>query len=895
MIRENLILDIFDELIVDNFAGGGGASTGIFMALGRHVNHARNHSYEALGMHRINHPQTIHHCEDIWEGDPVVIVEGRPVGAAWFSPDCKHFSKAKGGKPLDKKIRGLALEMLRWAKIRSRVMFMENVEEIETWGPLLKDGRPDKKHKGRTWKALLAILGGGLAANHPDLRFILEVLDGYVTKAECVRGFGYHCETKILRACDYGAPTIRKRLFMIARCDGRPIVWPTPTHFNPKLPAKTRPAGATRAWRTIAECIDWERPCPSIFLNKAQAKVARCRRPLAASTLRRIATGIDRYVLKAKDPFLVQVRNAECGTRSAAGDPPVASGSGGFLASLTHQGGERIEPMDEPAKTITGAHRGEKALVAPVMTPRYDDIRPGHGPRSAPANQPINTITGEANVGVLTEAKLVAPTLTREFGQSIGQRADEPAPTVMPHGQGKTSLVETKLAPFLTEHANASNQRNVAVDKPAPTLCAETKGGHFAVVAGTMVQTGYGEAEGQKPRALDVEKPLGTIVSGGKHAVVAAHLTKFVTGSVGGEMTEPSPTITAGAHSPETHGGAASTLGIVKGTMVQTGHYTTHSAMVKGVDEPMRTQATAPSHAVATANLVKLRGGVETHDKPKAADEPIDAISAGGTHHAVVTGTLVHTAHGEMDKSGKKRGRGARDVTESMPSVLASPDGALAAAYLAQHNDGFNTNPGHDAREPISTVSAKGCQQTVVAGSLAAYYGNDEDGQAVNEPGRTVTTKERFGLVESTLEEKETPAVAHRMTEEQISGALRVAKFLRAHGVVFDGEFATVAGYVIVDIGMRMLTARELFRAQGFPEEYVIDKAVVVDPKTGDSVTVTLTKEQQIRMCGNSVCPPVAAAIIRSNVPELAVWSKSEVRAARANKGRRRSVAALAT
>ena len=220
MVRENLILDIFDELIVDNFAGGGGASTGIELATGRHVDHAINHSREALGMHRINHPQTIHHCEDIFDVDPLTLVEGRKVGLAWFSPDCKHFSKAKGGKPLDKRIRGLMLVMIRWAKIGVRVMPMENVEEIKTWGPLFEthshgckgcaphgrsegrackkechNGKPIPEHKGRTWKAVLAILGGGISADHPDLPFILEVLAGTVTKAECVRGFGYRCDT----------------------------------------------------------------------------------------------------------------------------------------------------------------------------------------------------------------------------------------------------------------------------------------------------------------------------------------------------------------------------------------------------------------------------------------------------------------------------------------------------------------------------------------------------------------------------------------------------------------------------------------------------------------------------------------------------------------------------
>ena len=634
MIRPQLTLDLNAELFIDNFAGGGGASTGIERALGRHVDHAINHSFEALGMHRINHPQTVHHCEDVFDVDPEVLAEGRRIGAGWFSPDCKHFSKAKGGKPLDKKIRGLVLVMIRYAAAGTRVMFMENVEEIRTWGPLMDDGRPDPAHKGRTWKALLAILGEGIDPDHPDLPMILEVLAGTITEAQCVEGFGYDCQVKEIRACDHGAPTIRRRLFMVARCDGQPIVWPKATHAGPNQIFKAGDK-KLKPWRTIAECIDWNLACPSIFLTKAEAKRQRCRRPLATSTLRRIATGVDRYVLKAEKPFLV---------------------------SLTHQGGDRVEAIDEPVRTLTGAHRGEKALVVP------------------------------------------------------------------------------EVAPFITEHANSTHQRNMPADEPIRTQCANVKGGHFATVS--------------------------------------ANLMRQFGNSVGQGVDFPSPTVLAG-------GGGK-------------------TALVAG-------------------SLVKMRG--DNIGYP--ADEPGHTISAGGTHHG------------------------------------------LSCAYLAQHNGGFNETPGHDAREPITSITGTGSQQQVVMGSLAAYYGNDQDGQAVDEPARTVTTKERFGFVEST-------GVTPRMTDEQIAGARRVAAFLREYGCVFEGEFATVAGYVIVDIGMRMLTPRELFRAQGFPEDYVIDRAWVIDPKTGDLTEIRLTKEQQIRMCGNSVCPPVAEALVRVNVPELSVWFKGE-------------------
>lgn len=670
MIRPQFSLDLHSEIIVDNFAGGGGASTGIEMALGRHVDHAINHNAEALGMHRINHPQTVHHCEDVFDVDPTNIAQGRRVGLGWFSPDCRHFSKAKGGKPLSKKIRGLAFVILRWASIRTRVIVMENVEEIQTWGPLLHHarhaedcacakpcGRPDPDNKGRTWKAFLAALGDGIDHDHPDIPEMLEVLGDTVTREQLISGFGYKIETSELRACDYGTRTIRKRLFMIARCDGKPIKWPAQTHA---APARVKGSGL-KPWRPVSECIDWTRPCHSIFLTKDQARLVKCKRPLAKSTLRRVAAGIDRYVLKSPKPFII---------------------------SLTHHGGDRIESIDDPAKTITGAHRGEKAIVTP----------------------------------------------------------------------------------FLTEHANASTERTFNPEEPLRTQCSEVKGGHFALVSSSLLQTGHMKS---------------TTCASQDLALVSATLI--------------------GAGGP------------------------TRTGEPRPVDKPFHSILADNNTQLVAASMVKLRGDPETHAPGHPVDEPGHTSSAGGQHHAV------------------------------------------SCAYLAQHNGGFNTTPGHGAGEPLGTISGTGSQQQIVSASLTAYYGSETEGQGVHEPLRTVTTKERFGL---TTSEAVTPA----MTEEQRQGALRVARFLRAHGVQFEGEYATVGQYVIIDIGMRMLCPRELFRAQGFPDSYTIDRAWLVDPKTGEIKEVRLTKEAQIRMVGNSVCPDVAAAIVASNVPELSVWADKERR-----------------
>jgi DNA (cytosine-5)-methyltransferase 1 len=709
MPTPQLILDLHQELIIDNFAGGGGASTGIERALGRHVDHAINHDAAALGMHRINHAQTVHHCEDVFEVDPVALTEGRPVGIAWFSPDCRHFSKAKGGKPVEKKIRGLCLVMLRYAKIRSRVMFMENVEEIQTWGPLVqmcKKGElgwyPDPQHKGRTWRAFLDCLGTGIAADHPDLPEILEVLGGTVTAAECIRGFGYKCEHRELRACDYGAPTIRKRLFMIARRDGKPIVWPAATHADPK---KALPGSKLKPWRTIAECIDWHLACPSIFLTGAAAKAARCKRPLADPTLRRIAKGIDRYVLKSARPFLV---------------------------SLTHQGGERVESVDAPANTITGANRGEKAVVMTKFHGSHKD---------------------------------------RDDGSTRGQSLTDPL--LSADTSNRFSLAAAELAPFITEHANASTQRNMPADGPMRTQCGGVKGGHFAAVAGTLIGAG-GPIYSGKPKPLDV---------------------------------------------------------------------------------PMNAQTTENHSALAATTMVKLRGT----STATAVDEPLHTASAGGNHHAPVACSLIR-------HFGQSIGR---PVDDPAPTITGGGGGhtGLLAAVMAQHNGGFNTTPAHPVDEPVSTLGATGSQQQLVTASCAAYYGSEADGQSVDEPARTGRSKGHLGLIEQTS--------VNTLTPDQLAGALRVAAFLRAHGVQLEGDFATVGGYVMVDIGMRMLTPRELFRAQGFPEDYVIDKAWHIDPKNGSLTEQPLTKAEQIKKCGNSVCPPVAESIVKANVPELRINSGS--------------------
>lgn len=557
MLTPQFVLSLSTELVVDLFAGGGGASTGIKQAIGRPVDIAVNHDREAISLHTANHPQTRHFCSDVFEVNPLVVTEGQPVGLLWASPDCKHFSKAKGGKPVSKKIRSLAWVVVKWAKLaKPRVICLENVEEFQTWGPLGKDQRPCPQRKGQTFQRWVAQL----------------------------RNLGYKVEWKELRACDFGAPTIRKRLFLVARRDGLPIIWPTPTHAKPKVPAGMKP------WRTAADCIDWSIPTPSIFERS---------KPLADATCRRIAKGIMRYVVEAEQPFIV----------------------------------------------------------------------PG--------------------------------------------------------------------------------------------------------VAGTLIQTGYGERPGQAPRVPGLDKPLGTVVAGQKHAVVQAFLAKHYTGVVGTELDHPTGTVTTVDH-----------------------------------------------HSLVTAHLTKFRVG----STGTAMDEPVHTVTAGGTPRrpstgntmGLVTANLIHMGHGEGKCGTKRFSHGIRDVEDPLNTITAQ--GAAAGIVTSHMVKLRGQNVGAATDEPVHTISAQGTHHGEVRAFLVKYYGSDKDGQELPDPLHTIPTRDRFGLV------------------------------------MVKGE-----PYAIVDIGLRMLTPRELYRAQGFPDGYRIDTGAAGEP---------ITKTAQVRMCGNSVCPPLARALVDANFSE---------------------------
>ncbi|MFF3699687.1 MULTISPECIES: DNA cytosine methyltransferase [Pseudomonas] len=609
-----------DEIVVDFFCGGGGAGTGLEMGLGRAVTVAKNHSPAAISMHTANHPAARHFTTDVFEGDPDEECQGRPVGWFHMSPDCTHHSQAAGGQPRKREIRNLSWIGLKWAGMKKpRVISLENVKQILQWGPLI--AKRDKA-TGRVMK-----LDGTVAAVGERVR----VQQQFLVPAPKRRGItwrrfvhlledmGYQVGWRIIKACDFGAPTSRERLFMIARCDGQPIVWPEPTHAK-------NPAKGQQKWRTAADCIDWSVPSKSIFGRKKE---------LAAATLRRVAKGIKKFVLDNPQPFIV----------------PIANWSG-----------ELTQSAQEPLRTVTSWPRG----------------------------------------------------------------------------------------------------------------------GSFAVASPTLVQTGYGERVGQKPRVPGLDQPLGTVVAGGvKHALSSAVIL------------------------PATHQG---------------------TVRVNDPGEPLPTVTAANRGELMMASPVMIgAGGPVYAGKPAPADQPM--------------GTLMTQNHR-----------------------------ALVTAFIEQANGGFNTTPAKGADEPLTTVTNTGSKQRLVTASLATLRRNCV-GRAVDEPVPTMTAgAEHHALVE------------YKLSPEHEEGALRVAAFLISYygtenTSAADAPAPTITTkdrlglvtvfvkgtpYVIVDICLRMLQPHELYRAQGFPASYIIDKGADGKP---------FTKTEQVHMCGNSVSPPPMAAIAKANDP----------------------------
>ncbi len=426
------------ELIIDNFAGGGGASTGIEMAVGRSVDIAINHDPDAIKMHKANHPTTKHYCEDVWQVDPVEVCNGQPVGLAWFSPDCTHFSRAKGGKPVDKNIRGLAWVAIRWAAlVRPRVIMLENVPEIISWGPLGEDNKPIKKRAGQTFAGFLLALTTGLSFYHPAFEEMCEALNISIT-SEMARmlekGLGYEVEYCALKSCDYGAPTTRTRFYMIARCDGKPIVWPEPTHGPRKGEAVK--AGKLIPHRPVAECIDWNIPTKSIFERK---------KPLAENTLRRIARGIKKFVIDNPEPFIV---------KDTA--PSLIQ-----YHSETTADEVRGQELSEPLMTVDTNPR--YALSVAHIMKNYGGNYKGAG---SAADKPLDTVTATDHNSLVT-----AHILTMRNNMD-GQAVDEPLTTISTSGAH-----HAEVQAFLVKYFSSGTAK--PVDEPLDTVTTKDR---FALV-----------------------------------------------------------------------------------------------------------------------------------------------------------------------------------------------------------------------------------------------------------------------------------------------------------------------------------------------------------------------------------------------------------------------------
>lgn len=466
MLTPQFLLPIHRELVVDLFAGGGGASTGIEQAIGRPVDVAVNHDPEAVSLHQANHPQTRHFVSDVFEVDPLAVTDGQPVGLLWASPDCKHFSKAKGGKPVSKKIRSLAWVVIKWAKlVNPRIICLENVEEFQTWGPLGPDQRPCPQRKGRTfarWKRSL---------ENP----------------------GYTVEHRELRACDYGAPTIRKRLFLVARRDGQPIVWPEATHAAPdSLPVRKK---KLQPWRTAAECIDWHIPAPSIFERQ---------RLLAEATCRRIAKGIMRYVVDVAEPFIVPI---------------------------SHAGDSRVHSLQDPLRTVTGSSRSTHALVSPTLIQTGYGERAGQAPRVPGLDKPLGTLVGSQ------KHALVAAFMAKHYGGVVGHGLHgEPLHTVT--SSDHNSIVSAHLTKFRTGSTGS------AADEPVHTITAsgETVRPSTGNVMG-VVTSHLAKLRGDNVGSAATE-PVHTISAQGQHhAEVRAFLVKYYGTDQDPRLAEPMHTV----------------------------------------------------------------------------------------------------------------------------------------------------------------------------------------------------------------------------------------------------------------------------------------------------------------------------------------------------------------
>lgn len=554
MYQDNL----FNELIIDNFAGGGGASVGIELATGRPVDIAINHDADAIAMHSVNHPYTQHFQEDVFAINPEEVTGGRPVGIAWFSPDCKHFSRAKGNKPVEHKIRGLSWVIIKWAmsSVAPRCIFMENVEEIQTWGPLIVDAdgksRPDPERSGETFKAFVGMLSDGVAPDCPALAEACEFLKierGSAEEQRLIKGLGYKLEFRTIRACDLGAPTIRKRFYLVARNDGKPIVFPKATHGKGK---------DLKPYRTAAECIDWSIPCPSIFERK---------KPLVKNTLSRVARGLDKFVIKNPKPYILEMNfdnpfqdvDRPMSTQTSANHHYLITPE---LVQVNHSGDSlRGQKVDDTFPTITQKHGFG------VATPVLVECSHKNGPGVHGVDAPMNTQTGKACFAV------EAPYLTKFQQHSLGQDAKKPLDTVMP-GATRFGAVMPSIIQYHSEQSKGE-VRGQDIKEPLMTV----DGSPRYAVNGIYISKYFG---GDGAKASGASDPVPTVTAKDHNSLVAANIVHYYGGADHASKSDaPIPTVTTLPR----HYLCASNLCVLRKNMDG-----------KSLDEPMPTLTTSAGH-----------------------------------------------------------------------------------------------------------------------------------------------------------------------------------------------------------------------------------------------------------------------------------------------------------
>ena len=653
------------EIFVDGFAGGGGTSTGYELATGRPADIAINHNPEAIRLHKANHPYTEHYQTSIWEVDPKAACKGRPVGLAWFSPDCTHFSKARGGKPVKKEIRSLSWVVLKWAlDVRPRVLMMENVEEIQTWGPTITviiNGEekeiPDPDRVGETFQAFIGALTTGIPADHPAIEEICEYLHLKRNSPELKRiinGLGYDVEYQSLIAADFGAPTTRKRFALVGRCDGNPIVWPEPTHAPRDSEAVK--SGKCKPWRSAAEIIDWALPSYSIFASKQEIKEkygVDARRPLADNTLRRVISGVDKFTIKSGNPFIIQQKFNNTAqdiynplsTITAVGahelvNPVITP----FGVECNHSGGGHLQDLKNPLNTVTGNHTG--GVAQPIMAPfTFGNTT---GSVGTAVNDPVHTVTTAGNQ--VLGSPVMAPFTFSNTGGSVGSPANMPVHTIRTAGGqvfaaanlmsiGQTGggdrirdvrdpapttvtkqeacVVAANLIQYHTEQTE--NVRASGLNAPIPTIDTANR---YGLVSAQLVEY-YGNGN-----PLDIKEPLHTVTSRDREAVVSAHLSEFRSASIGRDMRDPAGTVTSRDHE-----------GVVSA------HIQKFYGGVIGEDarEPLPTVTAIDHNALCAAHVVKFKGQ-ELGQHPA---DTLNTITAQGLEYAECRAVLAKMSPGQ--------------------------------------------------------------------------------------------------------------------------------------------------------------------------------------------------------------------------------------------------------